>query len=467
MVFSSISFIYYFLPVVLLLYAATPYRYKNITLFVSSLIFYFAGEPVFFLLLILSSIIDYTHSRTIERYRGTPKAKRALVRSIIMNLGLLVFFKYGNFIVDNLNTLLSINIDIPDIPLPIGISFFTFQTMSYTIDVYRGQAKAQKSFLGVGTFVALFPQLIAGPIVRYKSVEKELTQRVHSLNLFGEGVSRFVVGLGKKVLLANTLAVLVEKTLSVSDPSVLQYWLGAMGFVFQIYFDFSGYSDMAIGLGKMFGFHFPENFNYPYMARSITDFWRRWHMSLGQWFRDYVYIPLGGNRVTKKRWFLNILIVWFLTGLWHGASWNYVLWGVLFGAVLIFEKFVGLKWLQKIPKIFCHAYVLGIVLVSFVIFKYESTQDMLEVFRGMFGQLDIPLVSRESMMDLRQYIVTFLIAGIGTTSWPKRWDQTLSRSNTLKKLYSPIAVISLFMLMMMTTGYLVDGSFNPFLYFRF
>jgi alginate O-acetyltransferase complex protein AlgI len=467
MVFSSISFLYYFLPMVLLLYAVTPYRYKNITLFASSLIFYFAGEPIFFMLLIFSSLIDYTHSRTIERHRGTGKAKRVLVRSLILNLGLLIVFKYGNFIVDNINVLFSTDIVIPTIPLPIGISFFTFQTMSYTIDVYRGQARAQKSFLGVGTFVALFPQLIAGPIVRYKSVEKELTERVHSLELFGAGVERFIIGLGKKVLLANTLAVLAEKTLTASQPSVLHYWLGAVAFTFQIYFDFSGYSDMAIGLGKMFGFHFPENFNYPYMAKSITDFWRRWHMSLGQWFRDYVYIPLGGNRVGKTRWFLNIFIVWFLTGLWHGASWNYVLWGILFGSLLILEKYGGLTWLKKIPVFFQHVYVLCIVLFSFVIFKYESMQAMMEVFKGMFGRLDIPIVSRESLIDLEQYIVTFIIAAIGATSWPKTRFVKLQNNHVIQKVYRPMTAISLLILMLMTTGYLVDGSFNPFLYFRF
>ena len=367
MVFSSITFLYIFLPVVLILYYIVPRGCRNIVLLISSLIFYFFGEPVYTLLLIFSSVSDYLHSLYIEKHRGTKRGKTALISSIIINIGMLAVFKYTDFLLASINSIFDLSIPMTGIKLPIGISFFTFQTMSYTIDVYRGNVHAQKNIISLATFVCLFPQLIAGPIVRYTDINEELTSRRSGSEDISYGIRRFIVGLSKKVFIANAMGELCSLILKSQTQTVLNSWMYAIGYTLQIYYDFSGYSDMAIGLGRMFGFHFPENFNYPYISRSVTEFWRRWHMTLGGWFRDYLYIPLGGNRTGRIKWVRNILIVWFLTGLWHGASVNFILWGLMYGILLLLEKLFWGKILEKLPRILQTIYTMFFVIVGFVI----------------------------------------------------------------------------------------------------
>lgn len=466
MVFSSITFLYYFLPLMILVYFATPTKWKNVTLFIGSLLFYFFGEPKFSIILIVSILVDYFHSLVIVRFRGTKRAKMALVSSIVINLSILGFFKYSDFFIHNVNTIFHSDIPLLGLTLPIGISFFTFQTMSYTIDIYRGEAEKAKNLLGLGTYVVLFPQLIAGPIVRYKTVADEIVSRQHNFENFSYGVQRFIIGLAKKVLLANSLGELSVMVKTTSDPSVAFYWIGAVAFALQIYFDFSGYSDMAIGLGRVFGFHFLENFNYPYISRSISEFWNRWHMSLGRWFKDYVYIPLGGNRKGQLRGVFNILIVWFLTGLWHGASWNFIVWGLFLGFFIVAEKLFLLKLLEKAPRIISHIYMALIILFSFVIFNNETLPAVVNYFKGMFGYLEIPVTSVETLYYLRSYMMLLLVAIFGATPIPKRIIELLLRSkmNQLLMYASPIVYVSL---LIIVTGYIVDSSFNPFLYFRF
>jgi len=438
----------------------TPRQYKNIVLLLGSLLFYFVGEPKYTVLLLISTLVDYSHSKMIVKHRGTKKAKRALISSVVINLMMLSVFKYADFFIININELINTNIPLPNLKLPIGISFFTFQTMSYTIDVYRNEAKVQNSIVGLGTYVALFPQLIAGPIVRYKTIAEELVSRQHSFDNFSYGIKRFIIGLGKKVLIANSLGELAQMIYYTNDASVLYYWITAIAYTLQIYFDFSGYSDMAIGLGRIFGFHFLENFNYPFISKSITEFWRRWHMSLGQWFRDYVYIPLGGNKVSKTKWLRNIIIVWLLTGLWHGASWNFVAWGGLFAILLVLEKLFLLKFLEK-SKALNHIYVLLTVVLSFVIFRNDSLEVIVTHFKHMFGFTDISLVSKEALYYLKSYGLTFILAGIGSTPLLK---QVYMKYKDKLKLAE---VIFCLILLIAVTGYLVDASFNPFLYFRF
>ncbi|MBR5798148.1 MAG: MBOAT family protein, partial [Clostridia bacterium] len=350
MIFSSISFLYYFLAAGLLVYFIVPSRLKNLVLLLFSLAFYFYGEPVYTLLMLASTLSAYLHGLAIDRSRGTKWARFFLWSSVATSIALLGFFKYSDFFISNLNSLFAADIPLLRLALPIGISFYTFQTLSYTVDVYRGEAKVQKSFIRLATYVTLFPQLIAGPIVRYTTVETELSGRKHSFESFAAGVNRFVIGLAKKVLIADTLGLLVKDFAASGDRSVVFYWVYAVAVSLQLYFDFSGYSDMAIGLGRLFGFHFLENFNYPFISKSISEFWRRWHMSLGQWFRDYVYIPLGGNRVSTGRWIRNVLVVWLLTGFWHGADWTFVFWGLYFALFLLLERFFLAKWLDKLPR---------------------------------------------------------------------------------------------------------------------
>jgi alginate O-acetyltransferase complex protein AlgI len=457
MVFSSISFLYYFLPLMLASYFIAPEKYKNSVLCFGSLIFYAIGEPKYILILLISIAIDYVLSLYIENHPQSKKATFAMILSIIMNLSLLAFFKYINFFLSLFTSILGMEVVNLPISLPIGISFFTFQTMSYTLDVYSGRAKAQKSFIAMATYVTMFPQLIAGPIVRYQTVSEEITLRSISPKEFSEGISRFLAGMAKKVLLANTLGELYV-LLESQTTSLLSLWLMAIAFMLQIYFDFSGYSDMAIGLGRMFGFHFPENFNYPYCAKSITDFWRRWHMSLGTWFRDYVYIPLGGNRVQFHRVIFNILFVWFLTGLWHGANWNYIVWGLYFGCILLAEKYLKLQT----PRIFSHLYVLLVVLFGFVLFKHESIDLLQKHLLGMVGLMNIPLISFETLYTLRSFIILLFLGILFSTPLPKR---TLLRF-TKSLPPSSILVLQLAVLLIIT-AYLVDASYNPFLYFRF
>ena len=460
MVFSSITFLFYFLPIVLALYYLVPNKLKNLILLISSFIFYFYGEPKYVLLMAFSIISTYICGIFVDKYRGTKKSKIFLILEIIISIGLLIYFKYANFIIKNINLWLSQKIDLINVLLPIGISFYTFQMISYVVDVYKGEVKVQKNILKLATYVSLFPQLIAGPIVRYSTIEKQLENREYSINKFALGVRRFIIGLGKKVMIANVIGVLVNNFLISDDKSVLFYWLYAIAVMLQIYFDFSGYSDMAIGLGKMFGFEFLENFNYPYIATSITDFWRRWHISLSTWFRDYVYIPLGGNRVSKIKWLRNIMIVWLLTGLWHGAEWNFIIWGIFFGILLIIEKTFLLKRAEKIPKIFKIAYTLFFVMISFIIF---NGNEIIENIKGLFGIGNIPIISKESIYYLKSYLVVILIGIIGATPVIKN----IVKKDKIKKIINGLEPIYLFSILLLSTSYIIDGSFNPFLYFRF
>lgn len=460
MVFSSITFLFYFLPIVLVLYYLVPNKLKNLILLISSFIFYFYGEPKYVLLMSFSIISTYICGIFVDKYRGTKNSKIFLILEIIISIGLLIYFKYADFIIKNINLWLSQKIDLINVLLPIGISFYTFQMISYVVDVYKGEVKVQKNILKLATYVSLFPQLIAGPIVRYSTIEKQLENREYSINKFALGVRRFIIGLGKKVMIANVIGVLVNNFLISDDKSVLFYWLYAIGVMLQIYFDFSGYSDMAIGLGKMFGFEFLENFNYPYIATSITDFWRRWHISLSTWFRDYVYIPLGGNRVSKIKWLRNIMIVWLLTGLWHGAEWNFIIWGIYFGILLIIEKIFLLKRAEKIPKIFKIAYTLFFVMISFIIFNGNG---IIENIKGLFGIGNIPIISKESIYYLKSYLVVILIGIIGATPIIKN----IVKKEKIKKIINGLEPIYLFSILLLSTSYIIDGSFNPFLYFRF
>lgn len=466
MVFSSIEFIYYFLPIILVIYYLTPGKFKNFTLMMGSLVFYFVGEPKYIVLLLASTVVDFYHSKRIVKYEGTKKAKHALIQSIVINLSMLGFFKYADFFIATINKLFNLNFELLNLSLPIGISFFTFQTMSYTIDVYRKNAPAQKSIVNLGTYVTLFPQLIAGPIVRYNTLAEALNHRVHSFSKFSKGVERFIIGLIKKILIANVIGESVEIMSNIQDSSILISWLIAVGYAIQIYFDFSGYSDMAIGLGLFFGFEFMENFNYPYVSKSITEFWRRWHISLGQWFKDYVYIPLGGNKVSSRRWLLNILVVWLLTGLWHGAHWNYVLWGLCFGVILIIEKTFILRLLKKMPNILRHLYVLILIIFSFVIFKNEEPVIMMTQFKNLLGLNDLPLFNNSTHYYFLSYYRIYLLAILATTPFLKNLWQ-LGINSKYKKLLETLKPIVLMLTLLLMTGYLVDASFNPFLYFRF
>jgi len=402
----------------------------------------------------------------IVKHRGSKKAKRALIQSIAINLSFLGFFKYADFIIGIVNGLFGLKLAYLNLSLPIGISFFTFQTMSYTIDVYRQDAPVQKSIISLGTYVTMFPQLIAGPIVRYNTLATQLIHRDHTYNKFSRGIYRFLIGLMKKILIANVIGEAIGIIASGPQDAVVNHWLTAVGFALQIYFDFSGYSDMAIGLGLFFGFEFMENFNYPYIAKSISDFWRRWHISLGQWFRDYVYIPLGGNKVSNLKWIRNIILVWLLTGLWHGAHWNYVLWGGLFAILLVLEKAFILKWLKKVPHFFQHLYVILLILLSFIVFRYEDFPAMIEEFRALLGFKDIPLYSPSTLYYLSTYGRLYLIAIVAATPVGKKLYHRLSKS-TFKPLLEGGAYMGLLIALFIMTGYLVDASFNPFLYFRF
>lgn len=461
MVFSSITFLFYFLPIVLGIYYIVPNKIKNLVLLLASLFFYFYGEPKYVVIMLVSIFITYIFGILIDKYKEY--SKLFLILSISTSVGILVYFKYTNFLIQNINLWLTNKIDFIYVVLPIGISFYTFQLISYTIDVYRGEAKVQKNILKLAMYISLFPQLIAGPIVRYTTVEEQIEKRDYSFEKFALGVRRFIIGLGKKVLIANVLGELTAIFLATKDGSIIYYWMYAIANMLQIYFDFSGYSDMAIGLGKMFGFDFLENFNYPYIATSVTDFWRRWHISLSSWFRDYIYIPLGGNRVSKFKWLRNILIVWLLTGLWHGAAWNFILWGLYFGILLILEKVFLNKYLEKIPKFLSRIYVLGIVMISFIIFSGESTAQILQNIGGLVGLTGQPLISLESMYYLKSYFVVLVVAMIGATPIFKN----IFNSEKLHKVANTLEPIYLLLIFVICTSYIIDGSFNPFLYFRF
>lgn len=459
MLFSGLTFLYYFLPAVLIAYFLVPDGWKNGVLLFFSLFFYAWGEPKLALLMVVTILVFYLCGLAIGRANSQAARKRWMIVSVAIGLGLLGLFKYADFFIGSVNAVTGLSLPLLRLVLPIGISFYTFQCISYTVDVYRGEAAAQKNLISFGCYVSLFPQLIAGPIVRYTDVARELEGRTHSMEAFTLGLRRFLFGLGKKVLLANQFGALTTLYRDSKAQSVLYCWLYALAFALQIYFDFSGYSDMAIGLGQIFGFRFPENFNYPYLSRSITEFWRRWHMTLGGWFRDYVYIPLGGNRVSKPRWFLNILVVWMLTGLWHGASWNFVLWGLVFAVFLLLEKL--LPGLQRLPKGLSNAYVMLVVVLSFVLFNASNLSQAGQDLAGMFGRAGLPLVTTESLYQLKSFAVLFLLGILGSTPWPKKWGEAMAQKAPWLDAAAMLA------LLLVCTAYLVDGSFNPFLYFRF
>ncbi len=457
MLFSSITFLFYFLPILLIVYFVVPKKFKNLVLFIFSLFFYFYGEPKYGFLLLISCIINYIMGSLIEKHRKY--AKVFLIITLVYNIGQLLYFKYLDFFIENVNNIFNTNIKFMYIVMPIGISFFTFQTISYVIDVYNKKVEASKSFLNFATYVCLFPQLVAGPIVRYETISKELKNRKSNYDTFALGVKRFAIGLFKKVLIANLVGELCASLSVLTNQSVMSYVFQAVGFTLQIYFDFSGYSDMAIGLGLFFGFHFLENFNYPLVASSITDFWRRWHISLSSFFRDYVYIPLGGNRVSLLKWIRNIFVVWFLTGFWHGASWNFILWGLYFAVILVLEKKLYGKLLNK-TKVFKYIYTIVLVVISFVIFNCETIGDIKIFLSSMFGFSNLPLVNSETLYYIRSYLVLLIIAIIASTPLLK------VIGNKLKKLefLEPVIYIGIIILI---TAYLIDSSFNPFLYFRF
>ena len=461
MLFSSVTFLYYFLPAVLIIYFLVPRCLKNTVLLISSLIFYGWGEPKLLFLMIFTILMFYGCGLMIGRSREQRWKKFWLSVSIVISIGLLGIFKYADFFIDSFNAVTGLSVPLLRLALPVGISFYTFQSLSYTIDVYRGNVPAQKNPISFGAYVALFPQLIAGPIVRYVDVARELNERTHSWQQFCLGLRRFLVGLGKKILVADNFALLMKLFRESGEKSVLFYWLYAVSFMLNIYFDFSGYSDMAIGLGRILGFHFIENFNYPYLSKSVTEFWRRWHMSLGSWFRDYIYIPLGGNRVSKGRWVFNILTVWMLTGLWHGAAWNFVLWGLMFGILLMIEKWVPA--LQKLPNFLRHGYVLLLICLSFVLFNAESLSQAGSDMAGMFGFAGVPLVNAESLYYLRSYAPLFCVGIVGATPLVRDTARKIG-----EKPYGAVLEIAMMaVLLIVCSAYLVDGSFSPFLYFRF
>ena len=464
MLFSSIPFLFYFLPPVLLLYFLTPDRWKNLTLLLSSLVFYGWGEPRFLLFMLAAIAQGYAFGRLMERY---PRHKRLfLILSAVLSLSLLGYCKYAGFFLRTLGALTGLSLPALQIALPIGISFYTFQVLSYVVDVYRGTVPPQRDLLQLATYVAMFPQLIAGPIVRYADIAPELTRRRHTLTDAAAGARRFVLGLGKKVLIANVLYELMSAFLQSTQPSVLFTWLYAVACALQIYFDFSGYSDMAVGLGRIFGFHFPENFRYPFLSGSVTEFWRRWHISLGSWFRDYVYIPLGGSRCSRSRWLLNVFLVWGLTGLWHGAAWNFVLWGLFFAVLLAAEKLWYGHGLEK-TRLLKHLYMLPLLAVSFVLFHAADLPAAGQQIAALFGFGGLPASGVESLYYLRSYAVVLVIALLGATPLPAKAVQRLRDTSAGSAVLSVAEPVALVLLLAACTAYLVDGSFNPFLYFRF
>lgn len=466
MLFSSVPFLFYFLPAILISYFYVPKRVKNFTLLVFSLLFYAWGEPKNVFIMLGAIVFGYVFGILMEKTEQKNIRKLYLTLSVVISLLMLGYFKYAGFFVENVNSITGLSLAVPKIALPIGISFYTFQILSYDIDVYRKQVPAQKNFVDLAAYVALFPQLIAGPIVRYTDINEQLKNRIHTFGKISDGAGRFVIGLSKKVLFANAFGELADIFRASHEPSVLYYWIYALAFMLHIYFDFSGYSDMAIGLGKIFGFEFPENFDYPYISVSITEFWRRWHMSLGGWFRDYVYIPMGGNRKGKVKWLRNIFVVWMLTGLWHGAAWNFVLWGLFFAVLLMIEKLFLLNFLKNYKPI-AHVYVVFFVMISFVLFNGNGLPQIKNDFLSMFGLGGIPIVCEEAIYQIRNYGELLILGGIGCTSLPKMIWNKLQRNRKVRGILNVAQPFLCLFLMIVVTAYLVDGSFNPFLYFRF
>ncbi len=463
MIFASITFLYYFLPLFLILYFIVPKKYKNIVLLIFSFIFYFYGEPKYILLMIIEVLFSYYMTLSLEKN----KSRSLLAVIVSFHLLLLCVFKYFNFIIDNINTIFSSNISLLNIVLPIGISFYTFQIISYEVDVYRGKVKASKSLIEYMTYVFLFPQLIAGPIVRYESVNKELKSRKISFEDFSYGVNRFVIGLFKKVVIANNIGELCNTLVGSTEVSVLLYWILGIGYMLQIYFDFSGYSDIAIGIGRMIGFKFPENFDYPYIADSVTNFWRRWHMTLSGWFKDYVYIPLGGNRVSTLKHIRNIFIVWMLTGLWHGASWNFIIWGLYFGVILIIEKYFLNKILEKLPKVIRVIYTSFIVMISFIIFSSDDLNSALTIIKGLFSFKSLSLYNDFILYYIRSYSVILIIGIIFSTPLIKNIIEKFRSKKVLNNIINILEIIVILLILLVITSMLIDSSYNPFLYFRF
>lgn len=467
MLFSSIPFLFYFLPCVLILYLIAPKCLKNTVLLLSSLVFYAWGEPRYVIWMLLAITLGYIFGLLIERFKEKKRiSKLFMILSVASSLAMLGYFKYVDFFIGNFNAITGLSIPLLKIALPIGISFYTFQILSYTVDVYRGNVAAQKNPIDLAAYVALFPQLIAGPIVRYSDVAEQLKSRTHTLEKTVLGARRFMIGLGKKILIANILGELCDTFRASDDKSVLFFWLYAVAYSLHIYFDFSGYSDMAIGLGKLFGFDFLENFNYPYISASITEFWRRWHMSLGSWFRDYVYIPLGGNRVSRMRHLFNIFVVWMLTGFWHGAAWNFIVWGLFFAVLLMVEKLWLLKYLKK-SRVISHIYVVVLIIISFVIFDASSMGQAFSYIGSMFGAGGYPLVSTEFLYYLRSYGVVLILGIIGATPLPKKLWNRIAATGIGSNIMTFAEPIALSALLLCCSAYLVDGSYNPFLYFRF
>lgn len=468
MLFSSIVFLFSFLPAVMILYYLLPVRFRNVILLLASLVFYAWGEPVYLFLMLLSILFNYFSGLDIARnLQDKRAAKRSLVFNLIINLAVLGFFKYEGFVLDTLNGILPVHISYHALPLPIGISFYTFQILSYIIDVYRGNVKVQTNLPNFALYVTMFPQLIAGPIVQYADVDEQLASREISRTKFGEGSMYFIRGLAKKVLLANTSGMIFTEVsgLAKDNIAVMTAWIGAFAYMFQIYFDFSGYSDMAIGLGKMFGFEFNMNFNYPYVSKSITEFWRRWHISLSSWFRDYVYIPLGGNRVSKIKHIRNLLIVWFLTGLWHGAAWNFVAWGLYYGVILIIEKYLLSPVLDRLPDVVRHIYSIVLVVIGWVLFFSSSFGQAADYIRVMFGAGAHGFADRESMYLLTSNLILWLILIFGSTPLVHfRYEHMLRSKKWNTTIINSVVYAALFIVCI---AYLVTETYNPFLYFRF
>lgn len=476
MVFSGLTFMLAFLPIMLILYYIMPKKGKNAVILISGLLFYAWGEPLYVFAMILSTFIDYTAGRLMDKFDDSPKTRKiCLLISVLMNLALLGTFKYLGFLIESVNSWFGWTIKNPNLPMPIGISFFTFQSMSYTIDLYRRKIKVQKSAVNFMAFVTLFPQIVAGPIVRYEDVQNELDDRVITESMIGEGISRFITGLGKKVLIADNIGALWDsvKAMDVSSLSAMTAWIGILAFTFQIFFDFSGYSDMAIGLGKMMGFTFPENFDYPYMSKSISEFWRRWHMTLGGWFKSYVYFPLGGSKKGLKRTVLNLMIVWTITGIWHGASWNFMLWGAYFGVLIVLEKLFLGKILEKIPAFFSWLYTFVLVVIGWVMFDIvpKNTVDFGEVFRLIFGYVGAMFGANGTFGDnfalnaLVNYGLIFGIAIIGSSDMIKQFTTWFKKKAPGWMMYSYPVVQTVVLLA--SIAFITTSSYHPFLYFNF
>jgi alginate O-acetyltransferase complex protein AlgI len=464
MIFSSLTFIFVFLPLVLIAYYLLPRRFKNLCLFVFSLVFYAWGEPVSVFLMLFTTAFDYLAGFVIDKYRNERKKARAfLIFSICVNLGLLGYFKYSALLVSTCNAITGLSFPVPEVALPIGISFYTFESLSYTIDVYRGEAPIQRNIIDFGTYISFFPHLVAGPIVRYEYLADQLHNRRETVEKFTAGSTRFLIGLFKKVLIANNLAQLADKVQYMGNPSMLSAWLGALAFTFQIYFDFSGYSDMAIGLGGMFGFTLPENFNYPYISHSVAEFWRRWHITLGSWFREYVYIPLGGNRCSRLKNVRNLAVVWVLTGIWHGASWNFAMWGAYYGILIICEKLFLQKWLEKIPVFFRWLYSFVIVVIGWVFFSYLDISKAFAMVAAMFG-FAASGADKLGLYSLITYLPILIIAAFCSTPLVGKLTDKLRKSG---KVGTVIWFVGFACLFVASLSLLVDNSYNPFLYFRF